>query len=190
MSLGQTLKNFKRYLKITFKNILKNSMKKVTVKKEAYMKISSYLAIFLSFVSLCFAQYSWQEKDMISDSLTKQLDIVKQSVGEILKMKGDLTPFQKNELVHYVLQKDDACEEITNILVRDFLQKKTTSDDVNLNEMLALVQKIIQLAYQLKLNVDELLVNNMESYMDDLKKLMAPKRSYHREYNYYRYRDK
>ena len=154
------------------------------------MKISSILAVFLSFFSLCFAQnYSWQEKDMISDSLIKQMNIVKVSVDEILKLKGDLTPFQRNELVYYVLEKDDACEKITCILVKEFLQKKMSKDDERLNDQLSLVQKIIHIAYQLKLNIDLLLVHDMETYIDDLKKLMAPKRSYHRDYNYYRYRD-
>jgi len=160
-------------------------------KRGLFMKISFYFAVFLSFFSLCISQnYTFHERDMISDNLIKQINVIKVSVDEILKKKDVLSPEERNEFIHFVLEKDQACENITSILIKEFLQKKMLSDDENLSEKLSLVQKIIHLSYQLKINVNQIYVHDMETYIDDLKKLMAPKRYYQRDYNYYRYRDK
>ena len=147
--------------------------------------------IFSIFILVSFIEAkNYEQQDTICNRVEKQIQIIENCIDQMIKKKNDITVEGHNEFIHWVLQKDEACEQITKIYIQGFLQKSTNSDDEHLNEKLTLAQKMIEKAYQIKLHADKTLVEEMKGIFADWKQITADNKYYKRDYRYYRYKKK
>ena len=128
------------------------------------MKIFFYIAITLllfqkhNLSGHCQIPCGIYHDSMVYDQIDQYVETMYKAVSEISAIPFDKSAKDRNQLVRWVIEKENASDEATNILTVYFLQQKIKPDEEDTVKKLISAHKLLFLIVQIKQNTDRKIV--------------------------------
>lgn len=132
------------------------------------LAISSALFLHQDVSSHCQMPCGIYHDDMVYDQIDQYVETMFKGISVLNENKFD-TVKAKNEFVRWVMLKEDASEEVANILTTFFLQQKIKPGEPDTDARLRSAHKLLFLTVQIKQNSDTQFVNEFTDEWDRFK---------------------
>ncbi len=107
---------------------------------------------------------------LVFGQLQEDVQTIAKAVDEISHNKMN-SPEMKNQLVRWVLNKDDYANQIATKMSEYFLQQRIKENDPDLSDKLISVHKILVLSMKAKQTVDMRIVNDLKDELTHFKQI-------------------
>jgi hypothetical protein len=107
----------------------------------------------------------------VVNKLQREVVLLKKIVAEINKNYKDSSKF-RNDLIEVVMKKNRFSEEISDLIVKQFIQKEVFSKDPYIHKKLIIGHKILSLLHGIKNKADINLIEKLEQVINQFKKLL------------------
>ena len=108
--------------------------------------------------------------NMVFDQIDQYVETMYKGISVLKTNKFD-TVRERNEFVRWVIQKEKASDEVSEIISTYFLQQKIKPDEEDTVKRVVSAHKLLFLAVQIKQNVDIKILENFADEWEDFKQM-------------------